>query len=84
MVGLGCKTRNASSKAAGVEDNVPRDKMTYRVNPRTKEAVSLLGFGCMRWPRRPKEAATGEDDQIDQEAVNALLSITPSLSASTN
>lgn len=28
----------------------PTDKMTYRVNPRNGDRLSLLGFGCMRLP----------------------------------
>lgn len=45
-------------------------EMEYRINPNTGDSVSLLGYGCMRWP-------TTEDDEgrkiIDQEAVNALV-----------
>jgi len=28
----------------------PTDKMTYRINPRNGDRISLLGFGCMRFP----------------------------------
>ena len=41
--------------------------MTYRTNPKTGDRVSLLGYGCMRWP-----TVSGSDD-IDQEMVNALV-----------
>lgn len=58
--------------------------MTYRENPKTGEKVSLLGYGCMRWPNeqmtgsdaaKGKEAAgSGEIRRIpDQEQVNALV-----------
>ncbi len=50
---------------------VPADKMTYRVNPKSGEKVSLLGYGCMRWPMMPNP--NGEGEIIDQEAVNELV-----------
>lgn len=44
-------------------------QMTYRTNPGTGDKVSLLGYGCMRWPM------TKADDKevIDQEQVNRLV-----------
>ena len=45
--------------------------MTYRENPKSGEKVSLLGYGCMRWPMTPDSSGNGE--VIDQEAVNALV-----------
>jgi predicted aldo/keto reductase-like oxidoreductase len=32
---------------------IPTDKMTYRVNPRNGDRISLLAFGCMRFPVLP-------------------------------
>ena len=46
--------------------------MTYRTNPKTGEKVSILGYGCMRWPTKIG-APRGEEDEIDQEAVNDLV-----------
>ena len=46
-------------------------EMTYRINHNTGDKVSLLGYGCMRWPF--KEAKEGEPEEIDQEAVNNLI-----------
>ena len=45
----------------------PVGKMTYRTNPKTKEQVSLLGYGMMRLPSQP-----GDDgkDVFDQEMIN--------------
>ncbi len=44
--------------------------MTYRTNPKTGDKVSILGYGCMRWPM-----IKGEDgkDVVDQETVNRLV-----------
>lgn len=46
--------------------------MTLRSNPNTGDKVSLLGFGCMRFPTLG--AANGTDDTtLDQEAINELI-----------
>ena len=42
-------------------------EMTYRTNPNNGDKISILGYGCMRWPNDP---FTGE---IDQEMVNKLV-----------
>ncbi|MDR2084492.1 MAG: aldo/keto reductase [Bacteroidales bacterium] len=49
---------------------VPKGQMTYRTNHNSGDRVSLLGYGCMRWPLITNE--TGES-VIDQEAVNQLV-----------
>lgn len=68
----GCDSRNnpltGNRMAAG---EIPTDKMTYRTNPNTGDKVSLLGYGCMRWPF--KQRADGNGEEIDQEAVNELV-----------
>ena len=46
--------------------------MIYRENPRNGDRVSLLGFGCMRWPMI-KGAGPDGKDIIDQEAVNEMV-----------
>ncbi len=45
-------------------------EMTYRTDPKTGQKVSLLGYGCMRWPPaiRAKDGCP-----IDQEVVNELI-----------
>lgn len=68
LYGCGRKGSDAGTAALG---EIPTDKMTYRTDPNTGDAVSLLGYGCMRWPMRPK--ADGEGEEIDQEAVNELV-----------
>lgn len=50
---------------------VPTDRMTYRSPSDKKDRVSLLGYGCMRWPTVPSLDRKGE--LIDQDAVNALV-----------
>lgn len=68
LYGCGPKSEpGAASKALG---EVPTDKMTYRKNPTTGDRVSLLGYGCMRWP--VKKGDDGKD-VIDQEEVNRLV-----------
>lgn len=46
-------------------------KMVYRTHPKSGDKVSLLGYGCMRWPLQ--EHATGQPKPIDQEMVNRLV-----------
>ncbi|MDE6224852.1 MAG: aldo/keto reductase, partial [Muribaculaceae bacterium] len=69
----GCKPGEKSSvgQATLAQGPIPTDQMTYRINPKTHEKVSILGYGCMRWPTIP----TGADgqDEIDQEMVNQLI-----------
>lgn len=42
-------------------------EMTYRSNPNNGDKISILGYGCMRWPNDPVT------DEIDQEMVNKLV-----------
>lgn len=49
----------------------PAGTMTYRTNPSTGDRVSLLGYGCMRWPMRHEQE--GGDKAVDQEEVNRLV-----------
>lgn len=41
--------------------------MEMRTDPKNGDKISLLGYGCMRWPMKK-----GDDgkDHIDQDAVN--------------
>jgi len=59
------KNSPATSSAA------PAGKMTYRNFPSLGDTVSLLGYGCMRWPTIPNPEGKGEI--INQEAVNDLI-----------
>ena len=65
----GCAPKNEPGAAVALGE-VPTDKMTYRQHPTNGDKVSILGYGCMRWPL--KQGSDGKD-QIDQEAVNRLV-----------
>lgn len=68
-VGMGagwtsCRSGSGGREASGGE-------MIYRVDPVTGQRVSLLGYGCMRWP--PAERPDKNGNPIDQETVNGLV-----------
>ena len=44
--------------------------MTYRVNPKDQSKVSILGYGCMRWPVIKDENG---NTMVDQEMTNQLV-----------
>ena len=50
----GCSSKDKSSQKWSVEGTggEPTGEMTYRTNPNTGDKVSLLGYGCMRWPMK--------------------------------
>ena len=62
----GCTTKRNSETGQAALGEVPTEQMTHRINPKTNEKVSILGYGCMRWP-------TLESGEIDQEMVNRLV-----------
>lgn len=67
-----CKPdKNASFRGNGSRD-IPAE-MTYRTTPTTGDKVSLLGYGCMRWPTVSNSSARDSGDEIDQEMVNRLV-----------
>ena len=61
----GCST---SSRKGGVATG--NAEMQMRTDPKTGDRISLLGYGCMRWPMKK-----GDDgkDHIDQDAVNEMV-----------
>ena len=69
----GCKSKNEDTIEAGGElGPIPTDKMTYRSFPKLgDDKVSILGYGCMRWPTMP--SPDGKGDIIDQDGVNELV-----------
>lgn len=64
-----CKGPDSGSSAGAVPTG---GEMTYRINPDNGDRVSILGYGCMRWPMVDDPAHPGEQI-IDQEAVNELV-----------
>lgn len=68
----GCGSKEGSSEGSKVLGPIPTDKMTYRSFPGLgSDKVSILGYGCMRWPTVP--APDGKGEMIDQDAVNELV-----------
>lgn len=59
----GCSRRQDTPEAITGE-------MEYRINPNSGDKVSLLGYGCMRWPMIKDSEGR---DIVDQEAVNRLV-----------
>lgn len=66
MAGCSRQAEKLSGATVALPD-IPADSMTYRTNPKTGEKVSILGYGCMRWP-----TLDGSDD-LDQETINRLV-----------
>lgn len=67
-----CGLQNGDSSGNKALGPVPKDKMTYRSFPGLgNDKISLLGYGCMRWPTIP--APDGKGELIDQDAVNELV-----------
>ena len=68
----GCKPKNETGAANSELGPIPTDKMTYRSFPSLgNDKISILGYGCMRWPTIPNP--NGEGEIIDQDAVNELV-----------
>lgn len=71
---VGCRGKDAAVGAEGTETGpIPTDRMTYRTNPTTGDKVSLLGYGCMRWPTKTVKENGEDKEMIDQETVNDLV-----------
>ncbi len=66
---LGMAASSCAPKTGKAKEDTP-EQMAIRENPRNGDKISLLGFGCMRWPM--VKDASGKD-VIDQEAVNEMV-----------
>lgn len=68
----GCKQGDKAGDQAAEEYKnqvePPIGQMTYRENPKTKEKVSLLGYGMMRLPTLPDN-----NNEYDQEMINKQI-----------
>ncbi len=69
LTAVSCANIN-SEKGSNNPTSVPKGKMEYRKGP-NEDKVSLLAYGCMRWPKLETPAADG--NVCDQEAVNELI-----------
>lgn len=68
----GCAGREGEAGHAWKTDGEGQStgEMTYRTNPGNGDRVSILGYGCMRWPMA--KDGSGKD-VIDQEMTNRLV-----------
>lgn len=67
LASCGGENTEENKKSSGINGT-----MTYRSFPSLgNDKVSILGYGCMRWPTVP--SPDGKGDMIDQEAVNRLV-----------
>jgi predicted aldo/keto reductase-like oxidoreductase len=62
----------AFSPKGGPAPEPPSGKMTYRINPANGDRISLLGYGCMRFPVLP-EATRPSGPEINEAAVVRLI-----------
>ena len=67
MGGLGWASKGGVTAAAADAES---EGMTYRTNNGNGDKVSILGYGCMRWPMIKDD---NDRDIIDQETVNRLV-----------
>ena len=70
--GLSSMGITPSSLKGKVQSPPDPKAMTYRVNPRNGDKISLLGYGCMRFPMLP-EATSPRGTEIDEKAVFAQV-----------
>lgn len=75
-IAVSCKD---SAKNSAVTDDYkhqqepPKGKMTYRLSPRTKEKISLLGYGMMRLPTVDGGSGREDHSDLDQKMINKLV-----------
>ena len=67
---LGAAAAGCTPKKKTAQAEEGAGEMVYRINPVNGDKVSLLGFGCMRWPMIDLD--NGER-VIDQDAVNEMV-----------
>ena len=68
-----CNGGSGEQSASYSESDIPTDQMTYRLNPKTGDKISILGFGMMRLPMLPSVSEEKKEEEIDQEMVNKLV-----------
>ncbi len=72
MGGIGACGKKSESKFGTTAGNaeIEAGEMTYRVNQGNGDKISILGYGCMRFPMVKDE---NDKDIVDQETVNRLV-----------
>ena len=68
-LGLAAGCSGAATTSSAVTSGT-EGGMTYRTNPGNGDKVSILGYGCMRWPMTRNQDGK---DVVDQDAVNRLV-----------
>ena len=68
----GCSVKPSSNDTEETAKSKTGD-LTYRLNHNTGDRVSLLGFGCTRFPTVDDPALQEAGNNIDQEGVNYLI-----------
>lgn len=71
-VAAGCTSPHQDQAEGTALGPVPTDQMTYRLDSHGQK-VSLLGFGCMRFPTCHDLDSNEQDDPLDQEKINEML-----------
>jgi len=66
----GCKGNSSAAPGATAKGAEGTGEMTYRTNSVRGDKVSILGYGCMRWPMIKDENGR---DVCDQEAIDRLI-----------
>ena len=66
MATAGLAACGSGDKGASADgSDIPTDKMTMRVNKKTGDKVSLLGYGMMRLPSQTGRSVREGDEVID-------------------
>lgn len=73
FAGCSPKQNPVDGSDLATDREIPKDQMTFRTNPKTGEKVSILGYGCMRWPELKGEKGKDEAFALDQERINQLV-----------
>ncbi len=68
LAGCAPNKKGEGEDAPAADTPIQAGKMTMRHNPTSGDDVSLLGYGCMRWPKLPDN-----EDVLDQEEINRLV-----------
>lgn len=67
----GCKGSVGSNRGGKSQGDVPKGEITKKKVPGTDEDITILGYGCMRWPTI--SGVQRGENVVDQDAVNELV-----------